>query len=384
MESSQRLFLWIWILGFIAFMIVPSFGILMEPDELAFSEIELRKPNPFPAKSDFIPGFESWFNDRVLFRFALTQGLSRLYYVLGDSMITNQVQIGQKGWLFLGNRHARTINQYRGLFPPTERQMKNAAWYFLSMKSMTQSRGIPFIACVTPSKNRIYSEYLPPWIKGSKEPSRLQMYRERLAESGMDLIDLTPEMLEAKKKHYPVYLQTDSHWNGAGAYYAYVRILQALRVYLPDLHGLDQAPVTFHNRKVLGDMARMLQLPLYSDDIYVTPSEGAMAPIKRLDGMIYKNVDPSAIVATPREPLLFVNTSLPKGPRLLFLRDSFGMSLSPYIHQSFGEVVETHYLHGKQSLETLLNKYNPDIVLLELTERALVLPFPEELIKEKT
>jgi hypothetical protein len=61
------------------------------------------------------------------------------------------------------------------------------------------------------------------------------------------------------------------------------------------------------------------------------------------------------------------------GKRLLFINDSFGRALNPYLRQTFSSTVEIHYesvFDGAATpLAPLLEQYKPDVVLVNAVER---------------
>jgi hypothetical protein len=75
----------------------------------------------------------------------------------------------------------------------------------------------------------------------------------------------------------------------------------------------------------------------------------------------------------PGQAAVVTGSGLARAPRLLVLGDSFATGLSPYLNQSFGTVVYTHYTNARTAgrLQQYVKRYKPDLVALEMVERAL-------------
>lgn len=59
--------------------------------------------------------------------------------------------------------------------------------------------------------------------------------------------------------------------------------------------------------------------------------------------------------------------------RVLWLRDSFGLALAPFLAATFTETIEIHWSealrsHGKQLVE-LVDSWDPDYVIVTVVER---------------
>jgi len=97
---------------------------------------------------------------------------------------------------------------------------------------------------------------------------------------------------------------------------------------------------------------------------------GSVARERSSDGR-YLVVVPNECL--PGQAAVVTGSGLARAPRLLLLGDSFATGLSPYLNQSFGTVVYTHFFNAKtvRRLQQYVNRYKPDLVVLEMVERAL-------------
>lgn len=98
---------------------------------------------------------------------------------------------------------------------------------------------------------------------------------------------------------------------------------------------------------------------------------GGSAARERGSGGRYLVVVPNE--CRPGQAAVVTGSGLARAPRLLLLGDSFATGLSPYLNQSFGTVVYTHFFNAKtiRRLEHYVKRYKPDLVALEMVERAL-------------
>lgn len=358
---------WISIVFFISAITLPLAGhVCGFFDESYIVSTEKRQPNPFPDRSGiledpegFISSLESYINDHYGFREKLTRLNSIIRFELGMSL-SEKVTAGRDGWLFYSEN--RIIDQYRGIDRFSEDEINSWVRAAVSRHRWLAERGIGCLFVFLPEKSTVYPEYLPGWvtIKGQR---RLEQLKDRLQNSGLNHVDVTSEILDAKKNS-PVYFMTDSHWNFHGGFAGYTVIMKEVRKFYPDLKTLAPNDVELGYRESGDqDLSRMLNLSGYLIDI-------------NADFYVLKK--PSKVILSEsfnkneKLPLL-VRTSLKNAPRVIIIRDSFTDFMEPYLNETFSEIL--YLSHGNRVLdeETVL-KFKPDIVIHAMIERILIVP----------
>ncbi len=328
---------------------------------------------------EFTSNFEQWFNDRIAFRQVMTESLSRLYYRLGVSSRPERVVVGENGWLFAGNEWTHVIDHFRGLTGPSVQTINDLERYFAQMQKTALEKNIPLIVAVAPNKHTVHSEHLPKWILSTEKPMVIEVLQERLTRYGLDFIDLKSTVMEVKSHAKSAFLKTNSHWNSVAAYYAYKTIMGVVRKYLQNVPGLDLEQIVVKKRTMNGDLALMLQMPeLKSRDHYVVPVNREQKNIYVVKDDVQKEQSPSKgfFVHAKMAPCRVENPDIKQKAKLLFISDSFGTALAPYLSQSFHEVIRVHYGHKANSFKQLLDTYNPDVIIFLIIERRLANPLP--------
>jgi hypothetical protein len=208
------------------------------------------------ALADFPPQFEAYFNDAFGLRPKLIGLLSKVRVnTLGVSS-TPEVLIGKHGWLYSGS--PLIINNYRANHPFSAAELDLWQRVLEERRAWLAARGIHYLLVFVPTTPIIYPEHLPRGINQVGPVRRLDQLLERLrTNSALTVIDLRPDLLEAKK-HERIYYRRDTHWNAQGGYIGYRRILEVLGAWFPKLKPLTPADLVETPLLKHGDLARML------------------------------------------------------------------------------------------------------------------------------
>lgn len=374
---------WLWYALFFSVLTIPALGLLQKNNAAYLKRFENRLPTKISTEhgsvKEFTTNFEQWFNDRITFRQVMTESLSRLYYRFGVSSRPNKVVVGENGWLFTGNDWGRVIDHFRGLTEPSLQTIDDIERYFIEMQKIALRQDTPLIVAIAPNKHTIHSEHLPGWILPTEKQTVKKILQGKLEGSGVKFIDLTSAVMEAKNDTEAAFLKTNSHWNSVAAYYAFKSIMGAVRRNLPNLSGLDLEQVAIKKRSMNGDLALMLQMPeLKSRDDYVVSVNREQKNIHVVKDDVQKEQNPSKgfFVHGQMAPCRIINPEIKQKKKLLFISDSFGTALAPYLSQSFHEVIRVHYGHKANSFAKLIDIYKPDAILFLMIERRMVNPLP--------
>lgn len=316
--------------------------------------------------------------------------LGRIYYSLGISLSPNQAIIGKNGWLFLGDESAKTITTRRnGVTDGDIKTLKKinsstSAWNEWFIKNGAASYKI----LIGPDKAAIYSENLPEWVSPSA-PS----IADTIVKDGNNKIFVYPkhELLEAKSKSkLPLYYKTDTHWNTLGAWIAFDKLTKSLAesnlgLSFPENNDIDD----FNGRvRIGGDLAKFLRIPGSLEDTEISMARPTIKSfrIEQYDYSAMKSISSgrNLPIGAPTSPLLVRSDKALNKKKVLWLRDSFGSSVSPFMSATFSEVLHVHV--GKVTpkfIEDLVNRFKPDYVIVTCVERNAHSGFMTSLPPEK-
>jgi len=256
--------------------------------------------------------YEIYIGDHFGFRTDLIRWNSYLrVHLLGVSPIPSVV-LGKEPWLFycsevLGD--GNSINDYMGMVPLDGAELEKLRLRLEENNRTFHEHGITYIVVIVPNKNTIYPEYLPERISKWRSTTRLDQFTSYMqSHSDVRVIDLRKALLRGKDT-FPVYLETDSHWNSYGAYLGYCEIMKRVGEYYPEAEPVTIAgEVAIERSYPGGDLAHMLLLPDLMAEEYRT----------RLN--------------------LETGRRLFNLEKIVFRHDSFGDNLYPFLSRHFSTI----------------------------------------------
>ena len=315
--------------------------------------------------ADLREEWEAYYNDHFGFR----NRLIRLHnYVKTQWLHTSpssKVVLGKDGFLFYTGDDA--IEYYRSVRPFTLRDLAHCQLVLEERQDWLMARGAHFLVVIAPSKETIYPEYMPARMNRVRSESRLdQLLAHLAAHSDIAILDLRRPLLNAKTQ-IRVYDRTDTHWNGYGAYVAYQEIMSRVARWLPQAQPVPLS--AFQLRSSLGppgDLAELLGM-----EHVLTEEHISLLPLSPRAAI---RVDPGELLRLPfaqiTQPIVRERPG-PHLPRAVVLRDSFAIRLIPLLSEHFSRVV---YLWEYRFDLPVIEHEQPDVVILEIAERSLMLP----------
>lgn len=370
---------------FLAGITVPA-AMLLVRDESTSAKFEQRRlaaAPPLPlhkAEARLFPiRFEAWFNDRFGFRdeFIRWHNLAQVKW-LGTppinlsgndqllagaaARLSNQVIACRDGWLFYSGEHV--LEDYRGLRPFAEQELRQWAGVLQARHDWLASRGIAYLVLPCPDKQTIYGDYLPESLNRVGTTTRMdQLYDYCRRHTTVEMVDFR-DVLHAARAHERVYHKTDTHWNQAGGYLAYLELVPHLARHLSGVQPVDRSRL---DRRVAltpgGDLAVMLGLSdLYQEETIRMVLEGDR------QGRIISRGDRlgqmTMILEHPDKSL----------PRAVIFHDSFLGAMNTFLAQHFSRA-ECYWSYGFDAQAVERNK--PAIVIQQFVERKLQTIVPE-------
>jgi hypothetical protein len=251
----------------------------------------------------------------------------------GESLDPDRVVIGEDGWLFMGNAIAGVLDQVRCATPLDESVLEKAKRSLVAWDAYLKRKGGDGVYIMLgPNKHSVYPEFLPDSLRYD-----CQTNTDRIAAFFSDtglFIDTRDKILEAKTEYQvPLYYKTDTHWNNLGAYVGYRALAEHVDRQSGGLEWLEETEVEINdeNKRAGGDLSAFLYASRYFVDS--DPLVQVLEPPL--------NLTPFRTVHD--DPVLIVNGDSLNKKRLLWLRDSFGEAVNPFLGATFGEIVHQHW-----------------------------------------
>jgi alginate O-acetyltransferase complex protein AlgJ len=326
------------------------------------------------------PGAIKWREKSFLYNMDFgVKWVSRSLYPFGISINPKQVVIGRDAWLYLGDsdEHQQTLTVDRRSSTEADtalgRQIGDAAQAWDRYLSI---RGVKlFRVMVGPNKGTIYPEHLPAWAK----PPSSNVTDALFAGTGnARYIDLRKPLLAAKAAQpEALYYKVDTHWNSLGAGIAFRAFARQVAESAPELRWPPETTYQLSrvNSKAGGDLARLLR---FNGDFPDTE------PVTRLSDLPIKTIQSdfhtqqiiclcdNPMVGVSVKPLLVKAEGALNKRKVLWVRDSFGSAMSPWMAATFSEVLQLNLAERLKSPERfvqLIDEFKPDYVFFTIVER---------------
>jgi hypothetical protein len=261
---------------------------------------------------------------------------------------------GGDGWLFLKSVGGfEVLDAARDLAGWRRCQLPRHVAKYQARHQRMQRRNIPFFVVFAPETAGIYGEHLPELHK-VVVPTAGEQLASALAAVGVQVINPS-ESLRAAKGARDLYFRTDSHWTYAGAYVAYRLLAEKLRGVLP-IREILESEIAYGERVGYGDLA-----------VHVRPER--KAPMQTVE-ITTGEVDSTQATFEQREKSLRRSHCRTGVGRALIFRDSFAHYLAPFLERTFAETIMV--APAPAMPDDAIDHYAPDVVILEVAERALL------------
>ena len=285
---------------------------------------------------------DNFFVDNSPFRYQfvlLNAGID--YAVFGTSQ-SDQVLPGKDGWLFYkdGPTAAQPVANYQGLtdINDSPEVLAQASAKLQILNDRLAENGCTLVLDLTPSKDRIYREYMPDGYPIVNEENRTDLLAGYLQSHTTVPVNWPYQELRRLARLNPdrlLYYKTDTHWNSIGALYGLDGIFDALGLPIlqPGDYPVEPAGTT------TGDMANVAAL--------------------------YASLPPEQTYTVPGYADLFA-----KDDRVVrVIGDSFSEYYMPYLEARFATTWREHI----DSFDpTVVEQPGCDILILEFNERSLI------------
>lgn len=314
----------------------------------------------FSSFSEWSRQFERYYSDSfgLRDRLILWNGLLRLRG-FDDFHSSTTVVVGREGWLFFANENV--LEDYMNVIPFKSEDLEKMGSILEERRVWLERKGLKLFILVAPNKHTIYSEYLPRNIHKLGKESRLDQaktYLERCYPK-LEFLDVRETLFNAKRTQR-LYYKTDTHWNSYGAFIAYGELMKRIGLHFPAAkrYSLDDFTLNVQEYRA-GSLARMLSL---SDRLV----EETVTLVPKFDHRARDVESPPANSLHRKGGISVREVDDPHLPKAVIFHDSFTVALMPFLSESFRRSV---YAWTSDFLPELIERENPDIVIIECVER---------------
>ncbi|MDE6845897.1 MAG: hypothetical protein K2J99_09040 [Lachnospiraceae bacterium] len=331
------------------------------------NNIENREKAEFPVLSldnytKYHQLFEAWYNDTLPYRDVLIQSNSKLAFYGFKESASESVVAGKDNWLFLSD----TMPDYKRTNLYTPEQLEAIRIKLEENDRYFQKRNIDFIVFIAPNKASIYGEsFLPDYIYREDCASRTEQLVDYIRQNTNVTIvfpeNEIQELTQAYPEH-PLYLHLDTHWNYLGSYCGTRALLRELDIELPAIDEITleetNSPTLLWNGYDLSNMMGMTGE--LTQDINYNVDYGSDSEIIWNGDTLTNYSDFLSICQT--------SSNAPDKRKVMFIRDSFGSAMLPFIASEFSEVYSPHT--SLPFNPAVIDAVSPDIIIYEYAERA--------------
>jgi hypothetical protein len=344
-----------------------------EPESTADENREPARAPALPGGVDelvaFPDAFQAYYDDSFGLRGALLAVHSFVKLALFGVSPAKDVVVGKNGWLFLNTEHALEISF--GYLPAAPEHIERWLRALGERQRWLAERHIAYVFAFAPNKEEIYPDRVPARI-ARVGPSPLDALAARAAEHGTScFVDLRPALIAARAQDVagdPLYYPGDTHWTARGAWVGCNALLAHLHAEIPTLEpSRDESIVARRVPSLQNDLDREVgRANAAASTLFLVP--------------LHPRAYQTGFQERPKRERRFAVDD-PTLPRVLFLHDSFGPALEPYLAEHCAELVcRFDYSLAEDVIELM----HPDVVIQLYTERGLVkapLPLQTEVRK---
>lgn len=371
--KHKNLIIKIFIAIFACFLLYPNSGLFRGSKNAAMIAKENRKITPFPKASveskKFYTDFEKWYQDRLRHRDKAIGYWRKVNFEMGI-ILKDNIFIGKNEWLF--NRHNAIKN-----FKDAQIKANNIK----KLQKYCESKGKQFILMVPPPKEAIYQDYFPEYEQRKVKDYYVweNQLRRLVKENNINYLSVTDELFGQRKvSDDELYFNDDHHWSYYGSYVAVDVLLNRLK---EQNYKLTNGKVILDGslREAYKEWSYFGQLGFgkntktvapwnkdFTDEIYVTDTHSGKTI--KMNKVLSNDTLWGRIV---RGEAIIENKKIDKSITLLVLGDSYSSYMMPYLSQKISKIISTHYRNcaekkKKVEINRLMEKYNPDVVVLEI------------------
>lgn len=276
------------------------------------------------------------------------------YEVFHKRRINEVALEGNNGWFFY--RLDGNLYDFMKKNLMNNEQFENLKENINDTVKWCDENGIKYLFIVCPNKHSVYSENYPfPRPEGI---TRTDQISQIFSDINVPYVYSRDYLISKKAEcKYPLYYETDTHWNPLGAFYSFEEILPKIQNWFPNIEFPKIAyEINVSYSETAGDILPMLGIKkAKSTQISLSPKNA-----NNTDYFEYIKNEGTNGVKT-----LGKNQNLPKA---IIFRDSFTTALVQYLSPLFSEA-EYNWRQFRESDKEYILQNKPDIIIFEAVER---------------
>ncbi|MNM92105.1 hypothetical protein D3C81_1044270 [compost metagenome] len=363
------------VIGFLLLVFLPPLMVNRETGKISETENRFLAPFPELLNEDgklvdgFKGGFEDWLNDNIGYRKQFVKLSSNIQYNLLHKSPSEKVQIGKDGWFFytLDNN----IEIAKGTYGINKELLENIKTTQEELQKYFDEKGIEYVLVLPTSKVSIYPEKISGGQYSVIE-TPVDIVSDYLRENTtIHVVDLKDQLL-AEKKNRQVFFKTDTHWTEEGAYVAYRTIINDF-----NKSGLiDSKPVevTLREDYRRGEFSAMMgDSELLPKEKYNATEIISQAAERVSEGEQFDRLNQMKDNLSLSNVYQYKNKTINDNKILIYGDSMFGgWNMTELLAENFSELTFAWINQGNfqnQIDKKMINDLNPDIVVLEITER---------------
>jgi len=272
----------------------------------------------------------------------------------GPPTLDGKVIEGKDGWLFVAYDGLDVIGQHTGSVRLTDRELRDWRLILESRTAWLEKLGIHYFFMLSINPHTLYPELLPEEYPMAKERTVEQLLGYmRDSGSFARVIYPLPEILAVKEERR-VACETSSHWNAAGAYAAYRRLIAEIGEVAP-VYVVPEERVEYF------DSARFADL-----GIKVEPPRKSVITFANVTDQQARLTSDNFVLRRGR----IAEFECPAAPETtcMIIGDSFNYQMMPFLAESFSKL---YFVHLHTLDHDLVEEHRPDVVVNVMNERGL-------------
>lgn len=329
------------------------------------------RPIGFKQSEDWVIAYRQHINDVIIdmvpFRQQFIQNFRHFEAMMMLGGTTDpQVVPGKNGWLFYDNVFdCDPIGQFKGDKPFSPVEEQQTCKYFQDLNTALARHHIQLIVYVIPSKEVMYPEHMPDYIAGMRvsetSPAEAMVNYVR-AHSNVDIHYPKQLLMDAKKNYsLPIYLKYDTHWSRLGGFLTTLQVAQNLGLEC-DTKGVSMC-IQPDRKLTPMDLAKIINIDQTVSDLTEVRIDSFYPNVSAgMDSVLpdySRHLQPACI-------RYYRATNPPNQKRILMIRDSFGLSILPFLSKLTPELLANVHLELEPKL---VSGFKPDIYFVVITER---------------
>ena len=303
--------------------------------------------------------YNSYFEDRFGGRQRLINFNNSVKHKLnGKSLIYNDRAIqGKKGWCFyISAADGNNLQDFYKRNLLTDEELSDFKTRVQKTVEWCNEQNIVCLFLICPNKHSVYSENYS--FNRPKGSPRADQFISIFEEENIPFV-FPRDYLISKKEEYdfPIYYETDTHWNSQGAYLASILVKDKIKSLFPAITFPSiEYQTKIENSMTTGDILPMLGI------------KESKSTIPTVSPVGHNNTDFYTYVRNEGTNGVHTVGLDKKLPRALIFRDSFFSALEQFISPMFSEA-EYKWKQFREEDKPYILEYKPDIIIFESVER---------------